>query len=133
MNKLFLFLIIGIVFVSGCAREIYPDGDEVVTVQVEVEYVNECGNDYDCNRYFTSGDRRECVKNVCVSYLEDCKEIAKQDYNMERPKCRYYKTCTCEDYIVDSPEKRIEKGNSTQIIRETGHYENYLEFEIKND
>lgn len=136
-KTIFLFLIIGVILVSGCSTEKVEceiDGDcagnsPQKCVNNKCLHV-QCLNDNHCNP-FTFGSWRECINNECVIYIEDCQKIAIKDYNMKNPSCRYINNCFCEDYIIDFPEKRIVKDNSIQIISEKGHYENYVIFEIK--
>ena len=92
----------------------------------------DCYDDYDCP-LTGSGGSPKCINNRCVSFLKECERVAMIDYGMENPKCNYIlDSCFCKTYVIDSPEKRIEKGNSIKITPEQGHYENNVKFEIKN-
>lgn len=145
---IWMIVLVGVMFVGGCNTfgdieliepECTADSD------CEYRYYNpkkcidnecvgvECMHDGDCNMIIYTNDYEKCINNTCVSFLDDCVRIAKSDYNMTNPDCSYIATCHCEDYIIDSPERRIVHGNSTQIISEQGHHENYVMFEINKE
>lgn len=148
MLKKIIFLLFVLLLVSGCNNleetkeglECQDDNDCVsVFYDREICKDNKCIEvqcvfDGNCLRTLDSSFSNnigKCIDNTCVYFLDDCIEVAKKDFNMENPECRFFDKCFCEDYIIDSPEKRIERDNSIQIISEKGHYENYVTFELK--
>jgi len=112
------------------------DCDDLLVFSIPKACINyscekvECITDFDCNKFSLGVDNQDCINNTCVSYLNDCIEIARKDYHMDNPSCSYYQTCACKNYVVDEPRIEIKNENSIQIIREHGHYEDGIEFAL---
>lgn len=91
----------------------------------------ECRIDDECNHFVIDGNWSKCINYSCVSLASKCEQIAKLDYNLSNPKCVYGDSCFCEDYIIDVPRQEIPRNNSVEIVHETYHYENYVNFKIE--
>jgi len=98
----------------------------------------ECVESFDCISGLMSSivlglDYYDCIDYTCIDFKDECKEIAKSDYDMSSPQCMYKgdMRCWCKGKVVDEAEYEVEKENSIQTVPEVYHYTDMIIFNIK--